>query len=98
MSWVSGIRDPGSGKSPFRIPDPEVEKGTGSRIQVRKTVQSIHGVSSESLHRLQIFYLYPILFLPSLNYFVIGVCGPARKSPVGNALLKRLQNPGEVLQ
>jgi hypothetical protein len=34
MGLGSGIRDPGSGKNLFRIPDPESrgQKGTGSRI------------------------------------------------------------------
>jgi hypothetical protein len=34
-----GIRDPGSGKKPFRIPDPgsRGQKGTGSRIRIRNT-------------------------------------------------------------
>jgi hypothetical protein len=34
MVLGSGIRDPGSGKNPFRIPDPgsRGQKGTGSRI------------------------------------------------------------------
>jgi hypothetical protein len=34
MVLGSGIRDPGSGKKPFRIPDPgsRGQKGTGSRI------------------------------------------------------------------
>ena len=32
MGLGSGIRDPGSGKNLFRIPDPGVKKGTGSRI------------------------------------------------------------------
>jgi hypothetical protein len=37
--WDSGseIRDPGSGKNLFRIPDPGVKKGTGSRIRLRNT-------------------------------------------------------------
>jgi hypothetical protein len=41
--WVwdpgSEIRDPGSGKNLFRIPDPgfRVQKGTGSRIRIRNT-------------------------------------------------------------
>jgi hypothetical protein len=29
----SGIRDQGNGKNLFRIPDPGVKKGTGSRIR-----------------------------------------------------------------
>jgi hypothetical protein len=42
--WVwdpgSGIRDPGSGKTLFRIPDPGVKKALdpGSRIRIRNTV------------------------------------------------------------
>jgi hypothetical protein len=40
-SWDpgSGIRDPGSGKNPFRIPDPGVKKAPdpGSRIRIRNT-------------------------------------------------------------
>jgi hypothetical protein len=34
-----GIRDPGSGKNPFRIPDPgsRGQKGSGSRIRIRNT-------------------------------------------------------------
>ncbi len=40
--WDPGseIRDPGSGKNPFRIPDPRSrgQKGTGSRIRIRNTV------------------------------------------------------------
>jgi hypothetical protein len=41
--WVwdpgSWIRDPGSGKNLFRIPDPgsRGQKGTGSRIRIRNT-------------------------------------------------------------
>jgi hypothetical protein len=37
MVLGSGIRDPGSGKNPFRIPDPGVKIGTGSRIRIRNT-------------------------------------------------------------
>ncbi len=39
MVLGSGIRDPGSGKNLFRIPDPESrgQKGTGSRIRIRNT-------------------------------------------------------------
>jgi hypothetical protein len=39
MSLGSGIRDPGSGKNLFRIPDPEVKKAPdpGSRIRIRNT-------------------------------------------------------------
>ncbi len=36
MALGSGIRDPGSGKNLFRIPDPGI-KGTGSRIRIRNT-------------------------------------------------------------
>ncbi len=40
-SWDPGskIRDPGSGKNPFRIPDPGVKKAPdpGSRIRIRNT-------------------------------------------------------------
>jgi hypothetical protein len=54
--WVwdprSGIRDPGSGKNLFRIPDPgsRGQKGTRSRIQIRNT-----GGNRD------IFYLYTAL-------------------------------------
>ncbi len=37
MGLGSGIRRPGSGKNLFRIPDPGVKKGTGSRIRIRNT-------------------------------------------------------------
>jgi|LakMenE18May11ns_1017448.scaffolds.fasta_scaffold9595161_1 hypothetical protein len=39
MILGSGIRDPGSGKNPFRIPDPGVKKATDpeSRIRIRNT-------------------------------------------------------------
>jgi hypothetical protein len=39
MGLGSGIRDPGSGKNLFRIPDPgsRGQKGTGSRIRIRNT-------------------------------------------------------------
>jgi hypothetical protein len=40
MVLGSGIRDPGSGKNLFRIPDPGVKKAPdpGSRIRIRNTV------------------------------------------------------------
>jgi hypothetical protein len=40
MVLGSGIRYPGSGKNPFRIPDPGVKKAPdpGSRIRIRNTV------------------------------------------------------------
>jgi hypothetical protein len=40
MVLGSGIRDPGSGKNLFRIPDPGVKKppDPGSRIRTRNTV------------------------------------------------------------
>jgi len=40
MVFGSRIRDPGSGKNPFRIPDhgSRGQKGTGSRIRIRNTV------------------------------------------------------------
>ena len=40
---VSGIRDPGSGKNLFRIPDPGVKKAPdpGSRIRIRNTAAHI---------------------------------------------------------
>jgi hypothetical protein len=40
MVLGSGIRDPGSGKNPFRIPDPRSrgQKGAGSWIRIRNTV------------------------------------------------------------
>jgi hypothetical protein len=47
--WVwdpgSGIRDPGSGKNLFRIPDPgsRGQKGTGSRIRIRNTGFHLNG-------------------------------------------------------
>ncbi len=44
MVLGSGIRDPGSGKNLFRIPDPGVKKAPnpGSRIRIRNTdIQSI---------------------------------------------------------
>jgi hypothetical protein len=39
MGLRSGIRDPGSGKNLFRIPDPGVRKAPdhGSRIRIRNT-------------------------------------------------------------
>ncbi len=37
MALGSGIRDPGSGKNLFRIPDPGGQKGTGSRFRIRNT-------------------------------------------------------------
>jgi hypothetical protein len=39
MDLGSGIRDPGSGKNLFWIPDPgsRGQKGTGSRIRIRNT-------------------------------------------------------------
>ncbi len=40
MGLVSGIRDPGSGKNPFRIPDPGVKKAIGSRIRIINTAFS----------------------------------------------------------
>jgi hypothetical protein len=39
MALGSGIRDPGSGKNLFRIPDPGVKKGTGSQIRIRNTAK-----------------------------------------------------------
>ncbi len=58
--WVwetgSGSRDPGSGKNPFRIPDPgsRGQKGTGSRIRIRNTDLHIFQINLNG-------YLYTIV-------------------------------------
>jgi hypothetical protein len=43
MGLGSGIRDPGSGKNLFRIPDlgSRGQKGTGSRIRIRNTASNV---------------------------------------------------------
>jgi hypothetical protein len=45
MGLGSGIRDPGSGKNLFQIPDPGIKKAPdpGSRIRVRNTAYN-HGL------------------------------------------------------
>ncbi len=47
MVLGSGIRDPGSGKNLFQIPDPRSrgQKGTGSRIWIRNTGFCVRSVS-----------------------------------------------------
>jgi hypothetical protein len=37
--------DPGSGKNLFRVPDPWVKKGTGSRIRIRNTGEGVSYLS-----------------------------------------------------
>ena len=55
MGLGSGIRDPGSGKNPFRIPDPEVKKAPdpGSWIRIRNTAINSQSCINQSF---SVFY------------------------------------------
>ena len=50
MGWGSGIRDPGSGKKLFRIPDTGVKKAPdpGSRIRIRNTDPGRYNLSAHT--------------------------------------------------
>jgi hypothetical protein len=67
----SGIRDPGSGKNLFRIPDPGVKKhpipDSGSRIRIRNTAIMLRKGLKQLSEVLQKVICYPLDFIKSIK-------------------------------